>query len=140
MTPQELIKEKLKKLRPRFSDVLDCYITEWGAKIPDYLDDDGQIVNSHIYKSVDLSRDIFSKMLRNDDYIPEKYNICKIAFALRLPLEQTRYLLGLAGYALSDSNDFDIIFQSFVELENYDVSALDDELFAKGQRTFIGVE
>jgi len=134
--------KSLKKATRNFSDTLDFYISLQAGR-PDcamWLDENGQVVNSRIYKSVDMPKDTFSKMISNENYHPAKYNVCKIAFALHLDLEHTEELLHLAGYGFSDIDTFDIVFKTFIENEEYSVEALDVELQSRGLQTFMGKE
>lgn len=64
-----------------------------------------------LYKSVDLSRDIFSKMFSNRFYRPSKQTAIKICLGLKLNLAETDYLLSLAGYALSTNLKEDLVIR-----------------------------
>jgi len=130
----------MKNATRNFGDTLEFYIPLQAGR-PDcswWLDEEGQVVNARIYKSVDMPKDTFSKMLGNPKYHPSKLNVCKIAFALHLDLEHTEELLHLAGYGFSGLDTFDIVLKTFIENGEYSVEALDEELYRRGLDTFMG--
>lgn len=130
----------MKQATRNFGDTLDFYISLQAGRrdCAWWLDEEGQVVNSRIYKSVDLPKDTFSKMLNNSKYHPSKLSVCKIAFALHLDLEHTDELLHLAGYGFSGLDTFDIVLKTFIEDEEYSVEVLDEELLRQGLDTFLG--
>ena len=62
-----------------------------------------------LYKSVDLSRDIFSKIFSNRFYRPSKQTAMKFWLWLKLNLTETDYWSSLAGYALSTNLKEDLV-------------------------------
>lgn len=141
MTPQEFIDKRKQLMRIKtLPSFLDELIEKQKSSHREWLDSNGDVVYPTIYKSVDLKRNIFSKMRSSVNYHPEKYNVCKIAFALGLNLEETNELLSVCGYVFSPSVKFDIIVASFIEAGVYDVEMLDEVLYQENQRTFMGCE
>ncbi len=82
-----------------------------------------------IYKRANLSRQLFSKIRSNPDYMPSKRTALALAIALELDLDTTNDLLGRAGYTLSNSRKSDVIVRYFIERGLYDLFAINELLF-----------
>ena len=85
--------------------------------------------DSEVYKKACLSKQHFSKIRNNPDYKPTKQTAIALALALELDLEQTRDLIGRAGYALTNSSKFDLIIRFFIERKNYNVVEINIALY-----------
>lgn len=85
--------------------------------------------DSEIYTRANISRQHFSKIRNNPDYRPTKPTAVAFAIALELDLEQTRDLIGRAGYALTNSSKFDVIIMYFISRGNYDLFDINAALF-----------
>ena len=85
--------------------------------------------DSEIYTRANLSRQHFSKIRNNPDYKPTKSTAIALALALELDLEQTRDLIGRAGYALTNSSKFDVIIMYFIREKNYNLFDINAALF-----------
>ena len=85
--------------------------------------------DSEIYKKANLSKQHFSKIRNNPNYKPNKATAIALALALELDLEQTKDLIGRAGYALSNSSKFDLIIRYFIEQKNYNVVEINMALY-----------
>ena len=90
---------------------------------------------SEIYNRANVTKQHYSKIVNNPDYQPKKTTAVAFAIALRLNLEETRDLIGRAGYALSNSSKFDVIVRYFIERKMYDVHAINITLFDFDQPT-----
>ena len=102
-------------------------------KLLELIDASGR-KDSEIYKRANLSKQHFSKIRNNPAYNPTKPTAVALAMALELDLEQTRDLIGRAGYALTDSSKFDLIIRYFIEQGNYNVIEVNLALYEFDQR------
>jgi O-acetyl-ADP-ribose deacetylase (regulator of RNase III)/DNA-binding phage protein len=85
--------------------------------------------DSEIYKKANLSKQHFSKIRSNPHYKPTKATALALAIALELDLEQTRDLIGRAGYALTNSSKFDLIIRYFIEQRNFNIIEINMALY-----------
>jgi len=85
--------------------------------------------DSEIYNKANVSRQHFSKIRNNPDYRPTKATAIAFAIALELNMEQTRDLIGRAGYALTNSSKFDVIIMYFIENRNYNMFDINETLY-----------
>ena len=85
--------------------------------------------DSEIYKKALLSKQHFSKIRHNPRYKPTKQTAIALALALELDLEQTKDLIGRAGYALTNSSKFDLIIRYFIEQGKYNVVEINMALY-----------
>ena len=85
--------------------------------------------DSEIYKKALLSKQHFSKIRNNPDYKPTKPTAIALALALELNLEETKDLIGRAGYALTNSSKFDLIIRYFIENQNYNIVEINMALY-----------
>ena len=109
--------EKLKQADAGFTETLLKLIDKTGKK------------DSEIYKKANLSKQHFSKIRNNPEYKPSKPTAIALALALELSLEDTKDLIGRAGYALTSSSKFDLIIQFFIEQGNYNVVEINIALY-----------
>ena len=114
---EERQEEMLKQEDAGFTETLLKLIDKSGKK------------DSVIYKKANLSKQHFSKIRNNPDYKPTKQTAIALALALELDLEQTKDLIGRAGYALSNSSKFDLIIRYFIEQKNYNVVEINIALY-----------
>ena len=85
--------------------------------------------DSEIYKKANISKQHFSKIRNNPNYKPTKPTAIALALALELDLEDTKDLIGRAGYALTNSSKFDLIIRYFIEQGNYNVVEINIALY-----------
>ena len=111
------LEDALKAADIGFSEALLKLIDETGKK------------DSEIYKKANISKQHFSKIRNNPNYKPTKPTAIALALALELDLEQTKELIGRAGYALTNSSKFDLIIQFFILQKNYNVVEINIALY-----------
>ena len=85
--------------------------------------------DSEVYNRANVSRQHFSKIRNNPDYKPTKPTAIAFAIALELDMDQTRDLIGRAGYALTRSSKFDVIIMYFIENRNYNLHDINAALY-----------
>lgn len=96
--------------------------------------------DSDVYKRANLTKQHFSKIRNNPDYKPTKPTAVALAIALQLDLEQTKDLIGRAGYALTNSSKFDVIIMYFIGQKNYDLFEINAALFEFDQSLLGGFQ
>lgn len=111
------LEDALKAADIGFSEALLKLIDETGKK------------DSEIYKKANISKQHFSKIRNNPNYKPTKPTAIALALALELDLEQTKKLIGRAGFALTNSSKFDLIIQFFIQQKNYNVVEINVALY-----------
>jgi hypothetical protein len=105
-----------------FSETLKRLIRESGRSNPD------------VYRAANVTKQTFSHIINNRDYVPSKSTALAFAVALKLPLEGIKAFLRRAGYSLSDSSEADYIVKEFVTSGNYNVGQINLELYNAGKR------
>lgn len=76
------------------------------------------------------------KIKSNEKYKPSKQTVIAFALSLRLDLNETNDLLKRAGFALSPSNQYDLIIQFFIERKIYDIYKINSVLFDYNEKCF----
>ena len=115
------LEDMLRQADAGFTETLLKLIDERGKK------------DSEVYKKANISKQHFSKIRNNRNYKPTKPTAIALALALELDLEQTRDLIGRAGYALTNSSKFDLIIRYFIEQKNYNVVEINIALYERDQ-------
>lgn len=98
--------------------------------------DERDLTDSQVYTKAGVDRRHFSKIRNDIYYIPSKKVALAFSIALELSLDETKDLLGSAGFALSRSSKTDIIVAYFLENKIYDMFEINDVLDAYGEAVF----
>lgn len=119
----------LKKRMAHISDTFQQYLL--------YLIDEKGLKASEVYNKGFVTKQLFSKIKLNENYHPDKATAMKLCVGAQLNIDETKDLLGRAGYALSPCDKRDIIFSFFIENQIYDMVEIDLALEDHGLPCFI---
>ena len=110
---ESALRERMKHLKDTFQQYLL------------YLIDAKGLTSAQVYKKAFLTKQLFSKIKLNPNYHPDKSTAMRLCVGARLNIDETKDLLGRAGYALSPCDKRDIIFSFFIENGIYDMIEID---------------
>lgn len=111
-----------------------CRLDESFAQTVLRLIDERGLRDATVYKRANMSRQLFAKIRRDDNYRPTKKTACALAFALRLPYEDALILLSRAGFTLSHSSKFDVIVEYCLLNNIYDINQVNMVLYEFDQQ------
>jgi O-acetyl-ADP-ribose deacetylase (regulator of RNase III) len=122
---ESALKERMKHMSDTFQQYLLYLIGEKG------------LTPAEVYKRAIITKQLFSKIKVNPNYHPDKSTAMRLCVGAKLNIDETKDLLGRAGYALSPCDKRDIIFSFFIENHVYDMIEIDIALEEHGLPCFI---
>ena len=114
------LEELLKKSESTFSEFLLDLLRERTGK------------DSEVYKRGEISKQLFSRIINNEDYQPSKSTVIQLALGLQLDLPQTQKLLEKAGYMLTRSSKADLAVRYFIERKIFNITLINESLYDRG--------
>lgn len=96
-------------------------------KFFEYLDQSG-MTDAEFYKSLEVSRQWFSKIRSDKYYKPQRKTAIMFCVGLKLDETQTNDLLMRAGFALMPNEKFDLIVKACIHHKMYNIQEINDYL------------
>lgn len=126
--------KKTKRSKKSLDDVVNHLDESFSEMLIRLIDESG-LKDPVVYKKANVTKQTFSKIKNSNKYTPSKQTALAFAIALELSLDETKDLLLKAGYALSNSNRFDVIVSYFLENESYNIFEINEVLFEYDENT-----
>ena len=118
--PSVSLEDILQQQECSFSAYLRDLLTESGCKA------------SVVYKRAEISKQLFSRIINNEDYQPSKSTVIQRALGMQLDLPQTQKLLEKAGYMLTRNNKTDLAVRYFIERRIFNITLINESLYDRG--------
>lgn len=129
---EDFFEENASALKERMKHISDTF-----QQYLFYLMKEKDLSPAEVYKRAIITKQLFSKIKLNPNYHPDKATAMRLCVGAKLNLDETKDLLGRAGYALSPCDKRDIIFSFFIENHVYDMIEIDIALEEHGLPCFI---
>lgn len=119
----------------KIDDLMNQLDETFSQRLLRMIDERG-LTDSEAYSKAYVDRRHFSKIRKDINYTPNKKTVLAFSIALQLSVDETKDLLGCAGYALSRSSKVDVIVAYFLQNKIYDMFEINEVLDAYGQPIF----
>lgn len=129
--PSYMAHEEHAPLSASLEDVLRERESSFSSYLGDLLAESG-CKASVVYKRAEISKQLFSRIINNEDYQPSKSTVIQLALGLQLDLPQTQKLLEKAGYMLTRSSKADLAVRYFIERKIFNITLINESLYDRG--------
>ena len=113
----ERLERELEKRTAHLQDSFSDYLL--------FLIESKGMTNSDVWHRALIGKKVFSKIKNDKHYQPSKLTALCLCVGAKLSLDETKDLLGRAGYALSPADLRDVIFSFYIEHGIYDMVDID---------------
>ena len=119
----------------KIDDLMNQLDETFSQRLLRMIDERG-MTDSQAYTKAYVDRRHFSKIRNDVNYAPNKKTVLAFSIALELTVDETKDLLGCAGFALSRSSKMDVIVTYFLQNKIYDMFEINEVLDAYEQPVF----
>lgn len=113
---------------PSLEEMLRTLDSSFSETLLQMIDARG-LTDAQVYRGANMSRQHFSKIRSNRDYRPSKPTVLALAISMGLSLDETRLLLGRAGFSLSHASKSDVIVEYFLGRGVHDLNLINRTLY-----------
>ncbi len=96
--------------------------------------------DADFYKDIEMSRQLFSKIINNPNYQPTRETVMKCCIGLRLGERDAQLLMTSAGYSFSSALDLDLIIKMCIAKRCYQKMEIDQLLVKNNLKPLFAVE
>lgn len=90
--------------------------------------DEKGLSDPEVYNKARVSRQVFSNIRRDPQYVPKKVTVISLCIALELPIEKATLILSSCGYCLSEYIMYDRIINYYIGQLCYDFDEINTTL------------
>ncbi len=117
---------KVDPLAPTFNKILFGFIAAHNMK------------DSDVYNSIYMSRSTFGD-IKKDESNPSREKVMMLCFGIKLTYEESVQLMAAAGYVFRKNKMLDVIVESYLKNQNFDIEELDCDLYDLAKKTLFAV-
>ena len=124
------VKEQISLSEEEYAE-LDALLASDTQSFAEYLVDRIRakgLKNAAVYNNAYVSKQLFSRIIRDPDYHPGKQNVLCLAVGAQMTFPEAVRLLSLAGYTFSENDKMDIIFSYFIRHHRCDIYEIENAL------------